>query len=212
MTLIYLLISSYLLGSIPTAYLVARFCKGIDIRTVGSGNVGATNAFRVLGKPLGVFVLLFDILKGFFVTAILTLFVDAAAISVSMDLARISAGILAIAGHNWPIFLKFKGGKGVATSLGVLSGLAVVTPGLRLVLGLCVLVWLIVFLGFGYVSLASIICALAFPASMFFFNNSVVLRIFSVVVAFIAIFRHKSNIRRLLEKKEHRVKFPWLSR
>ena len=204
------LIVSYLLGSIPTAFLAGKLTKGIDIRKFGSGNVGATNAFRVLGKPIGIFVLFFDILKGFFVSAIVASYVPVT--FISGEIARIILGAVVIAGHNWTLFLNFRGGKGVATSLGVLFGLATAIAQLWPVLGVCIFVWCIVFIATGYVSLASILCSLSFPISVFIFTKSRVLLVFSALIAAVAIFRHKHNISRLLEKKEHRVNFPWAAR
>lgn len=205
-----LIILSFLIGSIPTGFWLGKILKGIDIRKYGSGNVGATNVFRVLGKLWGIIVLLIDIFKGIFPVVFLPSLVNQA--FVTGEILRICLGISAIAGHNWSIFLGFKGGKGVATSLGVLIGLAVALSQLRLVLLLSMVVWVFVFLISGFVSLASIICAVFLPVLVIFFTKSKVLIIFSLCVAFFGLLRHKSNIYRLLEKKENRVKFPWLVR
>ena len=165
------LVVSYLLGSIPTAYLFGRALKGIDIRQVGSGNVGATNAMRVLGKRIGITVLLLDILKGVVaVTLLSNLFINQSTLLQAQNL-RIFMGLGCICGHNWTIFLKFKGGKGIATSLGVLIGLAVKLPGLNIVVGLIIISWLLVFFSFRMVSLASICAALALPFFCFFFKQ-----------------------------------------
>lgn len=202
-------LASYLIGSIPTAFLLGRFFKGIDIRKFGSGNIGATNAFRVLGRPIGVLVLIFDVLKGFFATVWLAKLVKP--LSISQGTISLILGLVAIAGHNWTVFLKFKGGKGIATSLGVLFGLSLYFPRLWLVVLISFFVWLILFLGFGYVSLASIICALILPILVFSFIDSNSLLLFTVIASIFAILRHKSNIIRLLEKREHKAKFPWLA-
>ncbi|MFH0828410.1 MAG: glycerol-3-phosphate acyltransferase, partial [Candidatus Omnitrophota bacterium] len=143
---------SYLVGSIPTAFIFGRIIKGIDIRKFGSGNVGATNALRVLGKKAGIAVLLLDVLKG--VICILLIQIAVARVNVSADIYRILAGISCICGHNWTIFLNFKGGKGIATTLGVLIGLAVETPGLGVMLICLVLIWVLSFLIFRIVSLS----------------------------------------------------------
>ncbi len=210
MNLFVLIISSFLIGSIPTGYWLGKLLKGIDIRKFGSGNVGATNAFRVLGKPLGISVLLFDIFKGLVASAILPSIFES---NLSQrELPIILSGLAAICGHNWSIFLQFKGGKGVATSLGVLIGLAISIVHLRIVLIFCILIWLMVFGLFGYVSLASIICSTLLPVFVFFFAKSPFLLIFSIIAAVFGIIRHKSNIIKLLSKKENRVNLPWLRR
>ena len=134
------LIISYLVGSIPTAYLFARIFKGIDIRKHGSGNVGATNAIRVLGKTIGICVLIIDVLKGFVVVLFL------ADRFSGYEWFKIAVGFASVCGHNWPVFLRFKGGKGVATSLGVLLGLALSLPVIRPALGLSFLIWLLVYI------------------------------------------------------------------
>jgi len=203
-------IISYLIGSIPTAFLLGKFLKGIDIRDFGSGNVGATNAFRVLGKPIGTAVLIFDVFKGFFVVAVLAKGWPWTGLPI--EVKAIALGLIAIIGHNWPIFLRFKGGKGIAISLGVILGLAFTIPGLGAVLLFCILLWSLVFFVFGYVSLASISCALLLPVLTFAFVRSAPALIFSLLIAFFAIFRHKPNISRLLEKKEPKVKLPWSRR
>src|ERR1017187_10342864 len=153
MNLLFLAISAslaYLIGSIPVAYIFGRLFKGIDIREHGSGNMGATNAFRVLGKGPGTLVLILDIIKGI---VPITLLSNVFGLGDALSLVIIS--VAAVAGHNWTVFLGFKGGKGMATSLGVLIGLAIQLPGLRIVLGLATLTWLVLFLAFGFVSLAS---------------------------------------------------------
>lgn len=210
MNLAYLIFLSFLIGSIPTGFWLGKILKGIDIRKYGSGNVGATNVFRVLGKQWGIIVLLIDIFKGFFAVVFLPILIGKS--QVSDEVLRIIAGICAIAGHNWSIFLGFKGGKGVATSLGVLIGLAVALIQLRLVLVLSIAIWIFIFLMTGFVSLASVICSLFLPVLVIILTKSKVLIIFSLLVAFFGVLRHKSNISRLLDKKENRVKFPWLVR
>jgi glycerol-3-phosphate acyltransferase PlsY len=207
-TTILLIIISYLLGSIPTAFLLGKALKGVDIRKFGSGNVGATNAFRVLGKGIGIAVLFFDTLKGFIACVILPSGSNRGLITGHAWM--ILLGLIAIIGHNWPIFLKFRGGKGIATTLGVLLGLAFTISALRPVLFICVGVWLVVFSISGFVSLASVSAAVLFPVSVFFIVKSKPVLIFSIIVAFFAIYRHNPNISRLLRKEENRVRLPWL--
>lgn len=200
--------ASYLIGSIPTAYILAKLFKGIDIRDAGSGNVGATNAFRVLGKLPGILVLIIDIAKGLICTTILADFVSLP----DMQLWRVILGVVAVMGHNWTIFLKFKGGKGMATSLGVLIGLALKIEGLSLILGLSIVVWLVLFLLLGFVSLSSIISGICLPIFMLVFNQSLPLIILGIILCLFVVFRHKANIRRLLNREEPQIKFALLKR
>src|SRR3989442_325060 len=151
---------AYLLGSIPTGYLVAQ-ARGIDIRTVGSGNIGATNVFRSLGTPAGVVVLLADALKGWLAVVVVARLVYSAFgwafDPQGQEWLAICAGLAAILGHNYTCWLHFKGGKGIATTAGVV--LALVPWGLLIILG----IWIGAFAVTRYVSLASICAALALP-------------------------------------------------
>jgi glycerol-3-phosphate acyltransferase PlsY len=200
--LITALIVSYLIGSIPTAYIFGKLIKKIDIRKYGSGNVGATNAFRVLGRPVGILVLAIDILKGMFATTIVP-----DRFGIGMDIFRMLIGIAAVSGHNWTIFLNFKGGKGVATSVGVLFGLSLSIPNLSLIFGLIVIVWLIVLFITGFVSLSSMIAAFCLPVFMLVFKQSFELVILGVIFCIFIVWRHKLNIKRLLSGNESRLKF-----
>ena len=202
--IIFGMIFAYLLGSIPTAYIAGRLCKGIDIRQHGSKNVGATNVFRVLGKTPGIIVLVCDVLKG-----ILAVVVIPAVLGLYDISYFILFGLAAVCGHNWTIFLKFKGGKGVATSLGVLIGLTIIIASIRLTVLLCVLIWLGVFIGSGYVSLASIVSVLFLPLLMVIFFQPLELVILGVVFCFLVVWRHRPNIQRLLQGRESRVRFPF---
>lgn len=196
------IVLSYLIGSIPTAYLYGRLARGIDIRGHGSGNIGATNTFRVLGRGPGIFVLCCDILKG--VVAVVAV---ASILNISGVLARAALGLAAVSGHNWTIFLNFKGGKGIATSLGILIGLAVSFPGLWLPLGLSLVLWVIVFVMSGYVSLASMVAAVGLPIFVLFLHRSSEMAILSAVLCILVIIRHKTNMTRLLSGTENRVRF-----
>ncbi|MDD5465233.1 MAG: glycerol-3-phosphate 1-O-acyltransferase PlsY [Candidatus Omnitrophica bacterium] len=199
------LLASYLLGSIPTAYLFGKALKGIDIRKVGSGNVGATNALRALGKGPGITVLLIDILKGFITVILLgDFFVNKPHLLQAQNL-RIFMGLCCICGHNWTIFLQFKGGKGIATTFGVLLGLSMKVPGLNIVIGLIILTWLLVFFSFRIVSLASIIAALALPIFCFLFKQPFVLTSVSLLLCIFVIIRHKANLARIFQGKESRL-------
>jgi acyl phosphate:glycerol-3-phosphate acyltransferase len=207
MTFILLLLTSYLIGSIPTAYLFGRWFKGIDIRQHGSGNVGATNAFRVLGKGPGICVLLVDIVKGLIPTAIL-----ADQFGFVSDMHRVLLGLAVVAGHNWTVFLDFKGGKGIATSLGVLIGLTLRIALIRPVLAITVFTWLVVFLVFGYVSLASILAAIMLPIIMVTYNLPLTITSLGIIFCGFVIWRHRPNIKRLLAGSESRVDFPFKKR
>jgi glycerol-3-phosphate acyltransferase PlsY len=210
MNLLYLAISvllSYLIGSIPVAYIFGRVLKGIDIREHGSGNMGATNAFRVLGRGPGTIVLVLDIIKGIIPVTLL-----ANAFGLGDALSLVIIAIAAVSGHNWTVFLGFKGGKGMATSLGVLIGLAIQLPGLRIVLGLATLIWLVLFIALGYVSIASISAAVALPILMVVFEAPFPMKVMAIVLCVFIVFRHSSNIKRLVRGQENRVSFPFRKR
>lgn len=187
-------VASYFLGSIPTGFLWAK-ARGIDIRKVGSGNIGATNVMRTLGKGPGITVLLMDAAKGFLPVWIAPRVFP----SVDQTTLQITCCVFVIAGHNWTCWLKFKGGKGVATSAGAL--LAFIPWPLLCGLG----VWLIVFGVWRYVSLASITAAVAIPVATWFIKKDPTLLIFTAIVGAVAIYKHKSNIQRLLAGTESRV-------
>lgn len=207
---LFLLISvffAYLIGSIPVAYIFGRVLKNIDIREHGSGNMGATNAFRVLGKGPGTVVLILDIIKGIIPVTIL-----ANAFGLGDALSLVIISVASVAGHNWTIFLGFKGGKGMATSLGVLIGLAIQLSGLRIILALVTLIWFVLFVLFGYVSLASIITAVVLPLLMVVFNAPFPMTVLAIVLCIFIVFRHTSNIRRLVRGQENRVSFPFRKR
>jgi glycerol-3-phosphate acyltransferase PlsY len=201
------LIISYFIGSIPTAYIFGRILKGIDIRKFGSGNVGAANAMRVLGKGWGIAVLFLDVLKGFLPVVFLGDFISLKTPIISSDALRIILGLSCISGHNWTLFLKFKGGKGVAATFGVLFGLSVEIPGLKLILSLMILTWLLIFLITKIVSVSSMLSAIALPVYMALFNQSKVLISSSVILAIFIILRHKSNLKRFFRGTEPRLKF-----
>ena len=198
------IVIAYFIGAIPTAYIFGRVCKGLDIREHGSKNMGATNAFRVLGKGPGTTVLLIDILKGIIPTVWV-----AQAFGLDDPFALVLIGLAAVAGHNWTIFLGFKGGKGVATSLGMLIGLAIQITGMRAVLGLTLAVWLVLFLTFGFVSLASICAAIAFPILTVVFGAPFPIKVMAILLCIFIVLRHKENISRLTQGKENRVKLPF---
>ncbi len=195
-TSILVLLLSYLIGSIMSGDLVARI-KKVDLRSRGSGNVGATNVFRTMGTSYGIIVLVADALKGV-IAVLLGVWVNTY-FGYSSELP-ICSGILAIMGHNWPIYAKFKGGKGIATSLGVIIALS---PQSLLV---ALPVWLLAFFISGYVSVGSILAAIAYPVSVFiFYPNQLYLQIFALVAGGLAVYRHRVNIQRLLHGEENRI-------
>lgn len=186
---------SYLLGSIPNGLLVGRL-RGIDIRQHGSGNIGATNVFRVLGKGLGILVFLLDAGKGLLAVRLAM----GLAQHGSPELSGVIAAISCIIGHNFPVWLKFKGGKGIATSAGVLIGLL---PWATLIV---FAVWGVVFSLSRYVSLASVVAAAALPVVVWMLAGAGALFYFALAAGVLAILRHKSNIQRLLNGTENRFK------
>jgi glycerol-3-phosphate acyltransferase PlsY len=192
---------SYLLGAIPWGYLIGRL-KGVDIRTVGSGNIGATNVFRSIGKGWGILTFAMDFLKGFASVFLFSHLVRSPAGAPSA-VAPMLCAAAAIAGHNWPVYLRFRGGKGIATSAGALLGLA---P-LSLAIGL--LAWAFVFFGTRYVSVASIVSAgVIAGATWMIYAPAEWLRPAALtLLAAVAIWRHKSNIQRLIRGTEHRFEF-----
>jgi glycerol-3-phosphate acyltransferase PlsY len=188
-------VASYFLGSIPTGFLWAR-ARGIDIRKVGSGNIGATNVMRALGKGPGAAVLLLDAAKGFLPVFVAPcLFPD----TNHTTMLQITCCIFVIAGHIWTCWLGFKGGKGVATSAGAL--LAFLSLPLLCALG----VWGVVFAISRYVSLASICGAVAMPIATWFLAKDRTLFIFTIILAIVIIYKHKSNIQRLSAGTESRI-------
>lgn len=194
----------YVIGSFPTGYIVGRM-RGVDIRTVGSGNVGATNVTRVLGKQFGYPVFLVDFLKG------LVPLLLARAIThhyrldpITADFCIAVAGIFAVIGHSYPVWLGFKGGKGVATSLGLIFGINWIAALIMFT------VWIMAFKITRYVSVASMIAVIALPIAMIILLllhalQSAVLVYFSLLLTAIVVFRHRSNVSRLLSGTEPRA-------
>jgi len=193
---------AYLLGSIPTGFLVAK-ARGVDIRRLGSGNIGATNVFRILGKPAGIFVLLADAAKGWLAVFVVAELVAGWFYPAAGPLARewfaIGAGVAAILGHNYTCWLYFKGGKGIATSAGVL--LALVPWPLLIILG----IWIVVFALSRYVSLASISAAFALPFAAWSVEESTTITLVTAALAALAIYKHRANIQRLVKGTENRI-------
>lgn len=197
-------VAAYFLGSLPTGFLVAK-AKGVDIRSVGSGNIGATNVFRILGKRAGIFVLVVDGLKGWVAGALLSEFVlehfSSAKDLQTAEGLKIVAGICAILGHNYTCWLGFKGGKGIATTAGVLAALF---PKVFLT---ALVTFAVVFGGTRFVSMGSLAAAISLPAAAWIFDYSRRMIIVAAVMGALAIYKHKGNIQRLLNGTENRVRF-----
>jgi glycerol-3-phosphate acyltransferase PlsY len=197
---------SYLVGAVPFAWITARFVKGIDLRTQGSGNVGATNAARVLGTGWFVPIFALDFLKGFAPAAWLAPWIARTwpcPVCPALEPVMMSlCGVAALAGHLFPIYLHFRGGKGVATGAGVVFALSWIA-------GLAALgLWVVVFLATRYVSLASVTAALALPVAQAVLapGTSVRLALF-VGIAATVVWRHLGNLQRVLRGEEPRVRF-----
>ncbi|HQQ94522.1 MAG TPA: glycerol-3-phosphate 1-O-acyltransferase PlsY [Bacteroidia bacterium] len=194
-------LAAYLLGSVPTSVWIGKFFYNIDVREFGSGNAGATNTFRVLGKRAGIPVLIIDILKGSLAVSLsfLSTYEPGSAEFVNLQLAL---GIAALIGHIFPVFAGFRGGKGVATILGVVLCI------LPLACSLSLLVFLIILLSSRIVSLASMVAGLSFPLflNIVLHNQNKVLAVFSLVVAALLIITHRRNILRLMKREEKKVK------
>lgn len=199
------IITSYLFGSIPTAYIFGRLLKGIDIRRFGSGNVGATNAFRVLGRGTGVVVLLLDILKGFITVSLLGNLIYSHSQVLAEEPLRILLGVSCVCGHNWTLFLNFKGGKGIAATFGVLIGLSLKISGLKYILILTILTWIIVFVVSRIISISSVAAAIALPVFVISFRESGTLKLLSIVLCCLVILRHWPNLKRFSQGKEPRL-------
>jgi len=188
---ILLLIVAYLLGSVPTGLLLAKAFGGVDIRTQGSGNIGATNVYRTLGRKIGLLTLVGDCLKG-------ALPVLAAKVIGLPDVWVAAIGLTAFLGHIFPVFLGFRGGKGVATALGVF--LAASPLSVLAALG----VFSIVLFVWRFVSLASITAAAAMPAFTAFISRKPMIIVMSLVIALVVIAKHHANIKRLMNGTENR--------
>lgn len=194
------ILAAYLLGSIPTAVWIGKSFYNIDVREFGSGNAGATNTFRVLGRRAGIPVLIIDILKGTVAVALAYLsgFVYQSDEFINLQLGL---GIAALMGHIFPVFAGFRGGKGVATILGIVICIVPVSCSLSLV------AFLIVLFSTRIVSLSSMVAGITFPLflNLVMGNTNPILTVFSIVVAILLIITHRKNILRLLKNQENKV-------
>jgi acyl phosphate:glycerol-3-phosphate acyltransferase len=198
---IVLLLIAYLIGSVPFSVIAGKLLKGIDVREYGSGNAGATNTFRVLGKKAGIPVLLLDVLKGYLAVnlAWYTPYLPSTEIYINLQL---TFGIAAVLGHVFPVYVGFRGGKGVATLLGFMIA---VFPEAALI---SILVFVLTLLFSKYVSLSSIFAGLFFPFGVYYLSENVVptMMIFAVFVPVLLIATHQRNIERLVRGDENKVR------
>lgn len=195
------LLLSYLLGAVPFGFLLVRVFKGIDLRAVGSGNIGATNTMRVLGRPLGVIAFLMDLGKGFVPVALIAPWL--AGETVDPGWLGVSCGAAAVCGHVWPVYLRFRGGKGVATGFGALLA---IDPWIILLAGIG---WLAVIVTTRFVGLASVVMGLLFPVVAYIrrgseeYGEEVILA--SLALTILILLRHRSNLERMIAGTEPRI-------
>jgi glycerol-3-phosphate acyltransferase PlsY len=196
-----LIIIAYIIGSIPTALIISRKYFGIDIREYGSGNMGATNAFRILGSKYGTLIMVLDVLKGIMAVGLFYLLPFYVSNEFERTNFMIALGLSAVIGHIFPVFADFKGGKGVATILGMLLA---IQPIIALT---CIGVFLVVLFLTRYVSLSSILGAIMLPICVLWIWNEdeMTYRIFALLVAAMVIITHQKNISRIIKGAENRV-------
>ena len=201
-TLLFVLLA-YLTGAFPSAVWVGKTFYKIDVREFGSGNAGATNTFRVLGKKAGIPVLIMDIFKGWLSVNYISFLTNIPESAEAVFEIKLAFGIAAVIGHLFPIYTGFRGGKGIATLLGLLIGLHAVAALYS------ILVFVIVFITSKYVSLGSIIAAIAFPILVILIlgSTNVSLNLFAFFVPILSLITHQKNIERLLRGEETKVKF-----
>jgi acyl phosphate:glycerol-3-phosphate acyltransferase len=198
---------SYLLGSIIGSLVVARFTGGVDIRTLGSGNAGATNALRTQGKKVALAVLLIDVAKGWIATGVIAAWVMPAAVAAAGALAAWRApvcGVAVMLGHVYPLWYGFRGGKGVATLFGAVLGINA-----RLLVPM-ILTWLATVIAFGYVGLASILGAIALAVTLALTHAGTPLLTFGILSALLILYTHRSNLARMSMGTESRARRLWL--
>jgi glycerol-3-phosphate acyltransferase PlsY len=201
-TLLFILLA-YLTGAFPSAVWVGKTFYKIDVREFGSGNAGATNTFRVLGKKAGIPVLIMDIFKGWLSVNYISFLTNIPESAEAVFEIKLAFGIAAVIGHLFPIYTGFRGGKGIATLLGLLIGLHTVAALYS------ILVFVIVFITSKYVSLGSIIASIAFPILVILIlgSTNVSLNLFAFFVPILSLITHQKNIERLLRGEETKVKF-----
>lgn len=196
---------SYMIGSIPFGYIIGKSFKKMDIRKYGSGNIGATNVLRAMGKSIGVIVLILDVLKGLVATTLIANYFFSDFLSIDKSVFLYILGLSVVAGHDYTIFLKFKGGKGVSTTLGVLLGLSFSLPEVKLIILILVLIWILIFTFSRRVALASVLTGLSIPITFAIFNRSSSSIIFTLSLALLIVIRHKDNLKRLSKGQEGKL-------
>jgi len=209
--IIIITVLSYLAGSIPSAVIISKLFYGFDIREKGSGNMGSTNAFRILGWKWGVIVQVADVLKGLFAVLVIAKIFDVnynfgSSYFENQTIIMIIAGVCAVIGHIYSLFVGFKGGKGINTTAGMLLGIAPIEVGIALG------IFLIAVMLSGYISLGSILAAVSLPSSLLFRYNIFgvnipgyhILIYFISALALLLVFAHRSNIKRLIKGTENR--------
>lgn len=189
------LVGSYLIGSFPTAYVLVKWLKRVDVRSVGSGNVGATNVSRVAGLKAGLVVFLVDAGKGLLAVLVIAPWL----LQPFTPAAQLACGLSAVIGHNFPLFLQFKGGKGVATTIGVLLA------AMPLVGGIYLLTWVAGFVIWRYVSVASLAAALTIPLAQLLLHHESPRVLLGASLALLILVRHRANIARLVQGTEPRA-------
>lgn len=188
------IVISYLIGSIPSGFLLTKYVMKKDVREYGSGNIGATNVARVMGIKAGVLVAVFDILKGY-----LGVLVGQVILGSSLSTAILFIAVAAIAGHDWSIFLGFSGGKGVATTFGVILRLY------PLAFLIYALIWILLVFTTRYVSLGSIVGSISLPLTLYFSSFDSKHVIFAALLSLFVMYTHRENIKRLLKGEENRM-------
>jgi len=198
---IVLMLGAYLLGSIPSAVWIGKYFFGVDVRQHGSKNAGATNTFRILGRKAGVPVLFFDVLKGWLAVKLFSFYSVYELGSIQQTNFQIALGILAVLGHVFPVYVRFKGGKGVATLLGIILALHLQAAAAAFI------IFLVVFIISKYVSLGAIVAAVFFPFIIIygFKEQTASLQYFATAVSVLLIITHRKNIHRLLRKEENKM-------
>ena len=197
--IIFFLVMTYIFASIPYGLILVRIIKHEDIREFGSGNIGATNVARRLGLGWGVFTFLLDSLKGFIPVYWISILSEGFKSQTFSYLPLLTA-LLCVVAHSHSVFIRFKGGKGVSTSIGVITALSVAHPLLRLPLCLAIVMWIVIFLIFRVVAIASLAAALLFFLSCIFLHLPGEFILLSFLIFAFIVFRHRSNIKKLRRK------------
>lgn len=199
--LVFVFLLSYFLGAIPFGYVSVRLIKGIDIREHGSGNTGATNVLRTAGPLAAIITMVGDVLKSVLAIKIAQALIDAPILGLNVKTILLICGLIAILGHSFSVFLNFQGGKGVATTLGALIAL------LPYLIPLVLMVWIPIVITTRYVSLASMLAGVAIPILLAIFHEPIEFIIAGLLIAVFVIYRHRSNVQRLINGTENKIQW-----